>query len=545
MAQALETQTKYGTIPLNKSLGIDALDSQPKQKTYKELERENQKLLERIDSLKQQLEWFSRQTFGRKSEKRINIDPPAQLGLFDNSAEPPSEQLESAQQEQPETKKNQRRKNRKGAAQDTGLRFDESIPRRVIEILPDELKGPEADEYQIIDTRIERYLAQTQVCHEIIEYHRPVIKHIRKGNMKTTPAPDSVFGNSFVDVSFAAGMLVDKFAYHMPLYRQHQRLDNAGIYIARSTLTNVSERAISLLEPIFQAQLYSCMQSDVLAMDETPVKAGRNKAKKKMKQAYFWPIYGDKDEICFVYTPDRGMANVENIIGNNYQGVLLTDGYSAYEKFAAARPHITHAQCWAHTRRMFERALGSDPAAEQALAYIGKLYKIEESIREKGLSGADKLKTRRDHSMPVLREFWQWCEKQLNSDKFEPRHPLIKAVNYAYQRIHPLEVFLADPDVPIDTNHLERGLRPIPMGRKAWLFCWSELGAEHVGIIQSLISTCRIHGINPYTYLVDVLQRVNIHPNKRVEELTPRRWKELFADNPMCSPIESATKGPT
>ena len=100
-----------------------------------------------------------------------------------------------------------------------------------------------------------------------------------------------------------------------------------------------------------------------------------------------------------------------------------------------------------------------------------------------------------------------------------------------------LRVFLGDPDVPIDTNHLERGLRPIPMGKKNWLFCWTEIGAEQVGIIQSLLVTCKLHGVDPYTYLVDVLQRISIHPASRVEELTPREWKNRFADSPLQSDL--------
>ena len=102
-----------------------------------------------------------------------------------------------------------------------------------------------------------------------------------------------------------------------------------------------------------------------------------------------------------------------------------------------------------------------------------------------------------------------------------------------------LEVFLTDPDVPLDTNHLERALRAIPMGRKNWNFCWTELGAKQVGIAQSLIVTCRLHGIDPYTYLVDVLQRVGQHPAARVVELTPRQWKLHFAANPMRSDLEA------
>ena len=116
-------------------------------------------------------------------------------------------------------------------------------------------------------------------------------------------------------------------------------------------------------------------------------------------------------------------------------------------------------------------------------------------------------------------------------------NPLSKALAYAMNRQQELKVFLSDPDVPLDTNHLERALRVIPMGRRNWLFSWTEIGAEQVGIIQSLIVTCKLHSVNPYDYLVDVLQRVGTHPASRVEELTPRLWKEHFADNPMRSDL--------
>ena len=91
-----------------------------------------------------------------------------------------------------------------------------------------------------------------------------------------------------------------------------------------------------------------------------------------------------------------------------------------------------------------------------------------------------------------------------------------------------------------DTNHLERGIRPIAMGRRAWLFCWSELGAEHVGIIQSLLSTCRLQGVDPHTYLVDVLQRIDTHPASDVIALTPRIWKARFGDDPLRSDLTAS-----
>ena len=131
-------------------------------------------------------------------------------------------------------------------------------------------------------------------------------------------------------------------------------------------------------------------------------------------------------------------------------------------------------------------------------------------------------------------------EAQFADHGWLPSSPLTVALAYAREREAGLRVYLADPAVPIDTNHLERALRAIPMGRKAWLFCWTEVGAKYVGIVQSLITTCRLHDLDPYTYLVDVLQRVGQHPASRVAELTPRQWKTHFAANPLRSDLQHA-----
>lgn len=109
---------------------------------------------------------------------------------------------------------------------------------------------------------------------------------------------------------------------------------------------------------------------------------------------------------------------------------------------------------------------------------------------------------------------------------------------YARERREALSVYLDDPHVPVDANQLERTLRVIPMGRRNWLFRWTELGAKQVGIIQSVLTTCRLHDIDPYTYLVDVLQRVGQHPAADVARLTPRRWKQHFAQNPLRSDLD-------
>ncbi len=347
-----------------------------------------------------------------------------------------------------------------------------------------------------------------------------------------------MFEGSLADVSLLTGLLVDKFCYHLPLYRQHQCLKDAGITLSRSTLTNYVQRSIELLKPIYDAQWQHILQSRVLAMDETPIKAGRKK-KGRMQATWYWPIYGEDDELCFSWSTSRGSAHIEQQL-EGFAGVLLSDGYAAYDRYAKNKPQITQAQCWAHTRRYFERAQKSDPAAGEALTLIGGLYQIEQQIRDKQLVGKDKLEYRSRHALPIADAFFGWCHEQRQRMDLVNSDPLAKALVYAENHQAQLKVYLGDPEVPIDTNHLERALRVIPMGRKNWLFCWSEVGAKQVGIIQSLLTTCRLHQVDPYTYLVDVLQRVALHPARDVIELTPRLWKERFAANPLRSDLDHA-----
>ncbi len=344
-----------------------------------------------------------------------------------------------------------------------------------------------------------------------------------------------------VDVSFLAGMLIDKFCYHLPLYRQHQRLLQSAIQLSRYTLTRWAGTAIDLLRPIVDAQQRHVLQSRVLAMDETPIKAGR-KEKGKMRQAYFWPIYGEDEEIVFLYAPSREHRHVQRFLGA-FQGTLLSDGYEAYSAYAKHHEGVTAAGCWSHCRRGFERAQESEPAAgAEALALIGALYRHEDIIREKNLKGARKLAYRTEHSEPLVQAFWRWCDAQCHRPDLLPSSLLAKALKYALARRASLQVFLSDPDVPIDTNHLERSLSPIPTGRRNWLFAWTEIGAERIGIIQSLLVTCRLQGVDPYTYLVDVLQRISEHPASQVTDLTPRVWKTKFSHDPMKSDLALAVQ---
>ncbi len=311
---------------------------QAQQKHNEELVLENKKL-------QRQIAWFQRQLFGRKSEKR-EFDLPLQedlKGLFD-----PLEELPEPKADRVEVPAHTRKKKlHPGTPADSGLRFDASqVPMKDILLSCPELDGPDSGQYEIIRYEHTYRLAMHRSSYEVLRFMRPVLKRKGSDTLITPPAPDNVFGKSFADVSFVAGMLVDKFIYHQPLYRQHQKLKASYIEISRATLTHLTEKAALLLEPVAKAVLDSILQSALIAMDETPSKAGRTKkagAKHgKMRQGWFWPLYGDKGEIYFHFSPSRGTEVVRCLL-ENFSGTLLSDGYSAYASYTEQNESVTHA----------------------------------------------------------------------------------------------------------------------------------------------------------------------------------------------------------
>lgn len=493
-------------------------------------------LREEVNQLKHELAWFRKQMFGSKSEKRLDVSPD-QLGLFGKKQTPKPEN----QPKQEITY--QRGKGKKQRSDDSvngqGLRFDESVPVKTIILPVLEIQGLQPDEYEVIGNKVFHKLAQRPASYVIIRYEQPVVKIKSTTDIASAITPMTVFDKSVADVSFLTGMLVDKFVYHLPLYRQHQRLAGGGITLARSTLTNLVKRSIELLTPIADAQLENVLRSRVLAMDETPIKAGKSKAKKgRMHQGYYWPVYGEQDEVSFVYTNSRAHRNVSEILSDSFNGTIVSDGYAAYARYAQKNDVVTHAQCWSHTRRKFVEAEKNEPeAVAEVLELMGVLYGHEKHIKSEGLECDAKRAWRLENSKPVVEFIFDWVRRQRQREDLVPKDPFSKALMYLANRETELSVFLSDPDVPIDTNHLERLIRPIPMGRRNWLFCWTELGAAQVGVIQSLLSTCKLHDINPHVYLTDVMQRVQIHPNSEIMDLTPRLWKEKFADDPLQSDL--------
>ncbi len=365
---------------------------------------------ERREQVERQLRWFKSQLFGTKSERRVGGEDAGGQQLFLGEIEvDPDETVRGTAVRSHE----RRRRQPKDVPDEKGLRFDDAVPVETVVLPNPELEGVPEDELELVGEKVRHLLCQKPAAYVIKRIVRQTFKRRDTGALTTAPPIASVLEKSYADVSLLAGMLVDKFRYHLPLYRQHQRIQAAGITVSRASLTSWVAQAAWLLEPIYEAQRASVLASQVLAMDETPIRAGRSKARGKMKTGFYWPIYGDRDEVIFPFAPSRAHRVAEALLGG-FEGTLLSDGYPAYEAFAEKRSKVVHARCWAHTRRYFVRAEDVEPQrADQALGWIRTLYAHEEVIRERSLDRRDTLAFRGEHSKPIVAAFFAWLREEL------------------------------------------------------------------------------------------------------------------------------------
>ena len=418
-------------------------------------------LTEQLTALKQLVEWYKRQMFGEKSEQFLDEgdDPITEPDMFAAAGLDVGGTLTPSSGDDPEasaspgkkTRRKRGKKKRGTAVNDSGLRFDADVPVETVYLEPEDLDDIPADERELVSEREVCKLVTKRTTSHVVRYIIPVYKHRTTNIFITAPTPPSVFEGSCVDVSFIAGMLNDKFTWHLPLYRQHQRLAAAGIHVSRSSLKNWTRRGIDLLRPIAEAQWQSILAGPVIMMDETYMRAGQS-SPGKMNRGVVWPVKGNRGEIVFHYRPDRKAHNVRDILGD-WCGTLHTDGYAAYSAWSEAMSgQVSHALCWAHARRKFERCLSNEPAgATRALELIRDLYKAERRAREGSRSGPALLAARREWVVPAMASFWAW-HKEMMEQTWLPKDPFYTALCYAGERRTGLELCMTNADVRLDTR---------------------------------------------------------------------------------------------
>jgi transposase len=347
--------------------------------------------------------------------------------------------------------------------------------------------------------------------------------------MVQAPAPARLIEGGLPTEATVAQVLVAKYADHLPLYRQAQIYARQGLELDRSTLADWVGRAAFLLRPVHERLLARLKQSPKLFADETTAPVldpGRGRTKTGQLWAYARddrPWGGtDPPAVAYVYAPDRKAERpIVHLAG--FAGILQVDGYAGY-RVLAERGDVELAFCWSHVRRRFYElaAAGPAPIASEALERIAGLYVIEAEIR--GRTADERRAVRQEKSRPIADEFEPWLRAKLGL--ISQKTKLAEAVRYALSRWDGLTRFIADGRVEIDSNVVERAIRPIALNRKNALFAGSDGGGEHWAVIASLIETCKLIGVEPHAYLADVITRiVNDHPNSQIDELLP--WAYL------------------
>ena len=339
------------------------------------------------------------------------------------------------------------------------------------------------------------------------------------------PAPARLIEGGLPTEATVAQVLVAKYADHLPLYRQAQIYARQGIELDRSTLADWVGRAAFLLRPIHERLLAALKGSAKLFADETTAPVldpGRGRTKLGQLWAYARddrPWGGtDPPAVAYVYAPDRKAERpISHLAG--FKGILQVDGYGGY-RVLAERGDVQLAFCWSHVRRRFYElaAAGPAPIASEALERIAGLYAVEKDIR--GRNADERRAMRQDRSRPIVDELEPWLRAKLAL--ISQKTKLAEAIRYALSRWDGLSRFLDDGCIEIDSNVVERSIRPIALNRKNALFAGSDGGGEHWAVIASLIETCKLNGVDPHAYLTDVISKiVNGHPNSRIDELLP------------------------
>ncbi len=343
------------------------------------------------------------------------------------------------------------------------------------------------------------------------------------------PAPERVIAGGLATPALLAQVLVSKYCDHTPLYRQSKIYARHGMELDRSTLAGWVGGACWWLDALHDRLATHIFASDHLFADDTPIPVldpGRGRTKTGRLWVYVrdqrgWSGPAPPAAIYF-YEPDRRAVRPATHL-EHFKGILHVDGYAGFEQLTR-RGDIILAACWTHTRRKFYEIAEADsaPIAIEAVRRIAEIYKVEAKMRSQ--SPAHRLIWRRELSRPLVKDLRLWLEVEL--PKLPESGKLAEAIRYALTRWNALCRFLKDGRIELDTNPVERAIRPVTLGRKNHLFAGSDGGGERWATVCSLIETARLNEVEPYAYLRDALQKmIDGHPVNRLDELMPWAWK--------------------
>jgi transposase len=336
------------------------------------------------------------------------------------------------------------------------------------------------------------------------------------------PMPVRPIDKAIAGSGLLAQVVIDKYVDHLPLYRQMQRFERSGVKLAYATITDWISATCKLLSPLYEALKAEVLQSGYLHADETPIKVLDKDKKGTTHRGYYWVYNHSPGKLVFFdYQEGRGEQGPQGIL-KDYKGYLQTDGYAVYDSFDQ-REGITLLHCMAHARRYFIDAQNNDAdRAAYVLERMQQLYARERSYKEQGLTYEQCKETRSTEAAPILEELGRWMKDQY-CEVF-PKSPIGKALAYSIQRWDRLCLYTTNGALCIDNNPVENSIRPVAIGRKNYLFCGSHEAAKRTAMLYSLLGTCKLHGLNPFTWLKDVLERLPSHSIKNVAELLPHRW---------------------
>jgi transposase len=351
-------------------------------------------------------------------------------------------------------------------------------------------------------------------------YIRP--RYVKQERFVLAPLPPQPIEQGMVGPGLLAQILVSKYEYHQPLYRQEKMFrQQFGVELSRKTMGCWVEQAAELLKPVYRAIREDLLRGNYLQADETPIRYLDPDVKGKSQQGYLWVYSRPKSDVLFEWRISRSREGPQEFL-KNFRGKLQTDGYSAYESLAKAHGDLTLVGCWAHARRGFYEALAETKTAAWFVRQVGQLYAVEKKLREQKAGPALRETMRAWQSQPALNRLHRAME--LIRRKTLPQGLLGLAIDYALKRWEALNRFVNDGTLEIDNNLIENSIRPSALGKKNWLFVGHPEAGERSAVIYTLLGSCRRHGINPFDYLKDLFTRLPAAKITHIQEFTPANW---------------------